>query len=93
MQAKKPQIGRMVHYVLQDVGLAGQHRAAVIVQVAPGYNPEGRVNLIVFKDGPNDGLSVSKPTDARNLLRYVENVPHNQQVYQNGTWHYFEEEA
>lgn len=93
MAATKPKIGQRVHYVLGDVGLAGQHRAADIVQVAPGYNPEARVNLIVLLDGPNDGLTVSKASDARNLFRYVEQVEYSQAVYRNGTWHYFEEEA
>ncbi len=91
MQSKKPYVGARVHYVLTDVGLAGQHRAADIVQVMPGPNYEGRVNLLVLKDGPNDGLTVSKPTDARNLFRYVENVEYSQEVYRNGTWHFIDE--
>ncbi len=88
----RPRIGDRVHYVLSDVGRAGQHRAADIVEIAPGYNPEGRVNLIVLLNGPNDGLTVSKASDPRNLFRFIENVPLSQQVYRNGTWHHIGEE-
>lgn len=88
---RKPQIGQRVHYVMNDVGLAGQHRAADIVNIGPGSNYERRANLIVLLDGPNDLLTVSKASDPRNLFRYVENVEYSQEVFRNGTWHFIDE--
>jgi hypothetical protein len=82
---KKPTLGRIVHYVLNNGPSAGKHRPAVVVEVTNEYT----VNLQVFSDGTKgtmphgDGL----PNVFRKVGALLDDNGHTQ-----GTWHYPEEE-
>lgn len=87
------QEGRIVHYVyaahdLDDAHqhLIGAHRAAIVVNSWPGLGrDDGYSNLIVFRDGPNDGLIAGDETPEPLYLAFS-------RVYSSGmepcTWHW-----
>jgi hypothetical protein len=62
----KPQVGRIVHYVLYN----GEIRPAIIVRV---WGDE-MVNLRVFFDGSNDAGEESYGTEWRTSVHYAEPV-------------------
>ncbi len=72
-------LGKMVHYVLPDLGLAGEERAALVI----GQQDE-QVTLLVY-------LLPSDVQGGKSKLRYVEGAEQSQEVHRNGTWHFIRE--
>lgn len=80
----KPTIGRVVHYVLPDGPNAGDHRPAIICRTWPDGSgvPTSTVQLQVFPDGANDGLT---------NVEWMTSVPFDA-AGAEGTWHWPERE-
>ena len=75
---QEPTIGRIVHYVLDDV--MDEHRPAIIVNVWG----DTVVNLQVFTDGQND-------TQDRTFWK--SSVDYDEEFKEPGTWHWPERES
>jgi len=73
-------IGKIVHYVLPDGPYLGEHRPAIIIKA---WSPE-TVQLGVFMDGTNDGLSDGQ------LMAWQTSVLHDKNLGV-GTWHFPED--
>lgn len=76
---QKPTVGRIIHYVMDSGNLPEEHRPAVVTAVAG----PGLLNLAVFLDGPNDGISPNP--------QWRENVAYSE-TKERGTWHWPERE-
>ncbi len=79
---QEPTIGRIVHYVLDDV--MDEHRPAIIARV---FSPV-MVNLQVFVDGQNDSGLVQVGS-----LLWKSSVEHDEEFKATGTWHWPERES
>lgn len=77
MNMPQPSIGRIVHYVLPA---SGKHRPAIITEVY-GDSKNGQVNLLVFKDGGNDG-NIHQP------FEWATAINQGQEYKSIGTWHW-----
>jgi hypothetical protein len=75
----------IVAFVLQDGPNRGEERAALVVRVLAAQ--EGQVNLIVFKDGINDGPRI--PLARKSAGDWETMVRHSSTLKAPGTWHYF----
>ena len=75
--------GRICHYVVSEhdhiVAEEGSHRAAMIVRTFDGLREKGTVNLTVFADGANDGITLVVKAS---VLHDPGGAP--------GTWHWIE---
>lgn len=73
-------VGRIVHYVMPaESRYPGVCRPAIIVQI---WGDDGFVNLCVFLDGDNDGVTAAGETWWRGT------VPYSPDLIAFGTWHF-----
>jgi hypothetical protein len=84
--ASTVRIGRFVGYVLPDGPNRYQVRAALVVAVEASGS--GRLNLVVFRDGPND--STRLPRYAATSGDWVADVCFDPVSKKPGTWHFLE---
>lgn len=82
MADANPTPGRIVRYVLSDGRAAGESRPAIIVRV---FDPtDTKVQLQVFTDGMNDGLT--RDTGSEGIM-WKTSVPYDPDGAL-GTWHW-----
>ena len=76
--SQEPTIGRIVHYVTNE-----EHRPAIVTHV----HNFSMVNLQVFYDGHNDDQLSTSGTF------WKSSIEHDEEVKEQGTWHWPERES